>query len=47
MVGEAVVVERGGTVTITNESLSISDADTAPADLLVKVEGSPKHGKCV
>ncbi|KAK3859680.1 hypothetical protein Pcinc_034224 [Petrolisthes cinctipes] len=44
MVGEAVLVERGGTVTITSGSLSISDADTDPADLLVKVEGLPKHG---
>ncbi|XP_069157214.1 extracellular matrix organizing protein FRAS1 [Procambarus clarkii] len=44
ILGEQVVIEKGQTAVIRNQSLFISDADTQPKDLIVKIEQSPNHG---
>ncbi|KAG7168269.1 Extracellular matrix protein FRAS1-like, partial [Homarus americanus] len=44
ILGEQVVVEKGQTVVIRNQSLFISDTDTEPEDLIVKIEQPPSRG---
>lgn len=38
-------MERGGTTTVKNISLFISDADTDADELIISVEQAPEHGK--
>ncbi|KAB7500158.1 Extracellular matrix protein FRAS1 [Armadillidium nasatum] len=44
ILGEQVSVERGGTTTVKNISLFISDADTDADELIISVEQAPEHG---
>ena len=45
VLGEQVVVEKGQTVVLQNESLSISDADSGAENLIISVEQVPQHGE--
>lgn len=45
ILGDQVVLEKGQTVVVKNGSLFISDSDTEPEDLQVKIEQPPSHGE--
>lgn len=45
VLGEQVVVEKGKTVAIQNQSLFISDIDSGAENLMVILKQLPQHGK--
>lgn len=45
VLGEKVLVEKGKTVVIENQSLSISDTDSGAENLIISVEQVPQHGE--
>lgn len=44
ILGEQVVIDKSQTIVIRNQSLFISDTDTEPEDLVVKIVQPPSHG---
>lgn len=47
VLGEKVVVEKGMTVAIHNQSLFISDIDSGAENLMITVKQLPQHGKVI
>lgn len=45
VLGEQVLVEKGKTVIIQNQSLYISDTDSGAENLVIIVEQLPQHGE--